>query len=579
MASLLDMMGDMPKSYNRDGGHVVTFARGHGPVEVALASCRSRIVFAMAVFLFAAAVIVGRLVEVGMLRDGSTGKAFQVSRHSKITSARADVVDRNGVLLAANLSTHSLYAVPNMIKDPDATAASLAKIFPDLKASSLAKQLRSDKKFMWIKRGITPEQHFEVNRLGQPGLNFQPEESRIYPQGSLFSHVLGYVNVDNRGIAGVEKSLDNIMAGEDRGDEPVQLALDIRVQHALHDLLWQGMRDYSAKGAVGVVMDVNSGEILAMTSLPDFDPHYPSDEPDSSRFNKATLGVYEMGSTFKTLTIAMALDSGRVKITDSFDATAPIKFGGNTIHDFHAQNRWLTVPEVIKYSSNIGTAKIAAVVGAQKQQEYFRKLGLFDPVAVELPERGVPMFPKRWSEITMMTTSYGHGIAVSPLHLARATAAAVNGGMLVQPTILKIAEGKKPVAERVFKEETAIHMRNLLRLVVSEGTGKSSDVQGYMVGGKTGTAEKTTAGGYSKKAVLTAFAATFPSNDPKYFTLVMFDEPQPTAKTMNMSTAGWNAAPITGKLIERIAPMLGVMPFDYEEKIMADHSIMMQEEN
>jgi cell division protein FtsI (penicillin-binding protein 3) len=237
------------------------------------------------------------------------------------------------------------------------------------------------------------------------------------------------------------------------------------------------------------------------------------------------------------------------------------------------------VPEVIKYSSNIGTAKIAAAVGAQKQQEYFRKLGLFDPVAVELPERGAPMFPKRWSEITMMTTSYGHGIAVSPLHLARATAAAVNGGMLVQPTILKIGEGKKPVAERVFKEETAIHMRNLLRLVVSEGTGKSSDVQGYMVGGKTGTAEKTTAGGYSKKAVLTAFAATFPSNDPKYFTLVMFDEPQPTAKTMNMSTAGWNAAPITGKLIERIAPMLGVMPFDYEEKIMADHSIMMQEEN
>lgn len=546
--------------------HVAYFARMAGPMDKAVSRCKSRVGVAM-VFLVVGLLFVSyRLVDIALMRAGQSGRVFQVSKHASPALGRADVVDRNGTLLATNLVTSSVFANPRMIGEPTQLARKLVAIFPDLSMTKLEKQLKSDRTFVWVKRNITPQQQYEVNKLGVPGLNFQKEEQRVYPQGQLLGHVLGYVDVDNHGIAGIEKSLNSTLVDPAHYAEPITLSIDTRVQHTMHTVLQEGIKEFQAKGAVGIVLNVRTGEVISMVSLPDFDPHQPnSPGAADARFNRASLGVYEMGSTFKGFTIAMALDSGRVKMSDQFDATQPISFGRFKINDSHPEHRWLTLPEVFMLSSNIGTVKIVEKMGPKKQQEYFRQLGFFEPVNIELPERGAPMFPSQWQELTMMTTSFGHGIAVSPLHVVRATAALVNGGRLPELTLLKTSADAMPKGKQVVKSETSQAMRMLMRQVVVEGTGKSSEVKGYFIGGKTGTAEKTTSGGYDKKALLTSFVASFPMQNPQYVTLVMFDEPQPTKKTYGFATAGWNAAPMTALLVERIAPLLGVMPLPVDE--------------
>jgi cell division protein FtsI (penicillin-binding protein 3) len=473
---------------------------------------------------------------------------------------RGEIVDRNGSLIATSLRTASLFANPKEIRDPEQVAAKLEKVLPGVNAGQLAKGLNSAKSFIWVKRHLTPREEQAVNNLGYPGLYFLPEEKRLYPYGPLLAHVLGYVGVDNKGLAGIEKTLDRRLLDPLDNREPLQLSIDLRVQAIVHEELSAAVSSFHALGGVGVVMDVKTGELIAMVSLPDFDPNRPGQASDVARFNRASLGTYEMGSTFKSFTMALALDSGAATFHSSFDATSPLHFGGFTIDDDHPQRRWLTLPEVYAYSSNIGTAKIIQEVGGKRQQAFLKKLGLLSPLSVELPERAQPQYPSQWQDINTITISYGHGIAVTPLHLARAIAAITNGGTLPQVSLLKGGPEKKIEEQRVISEATSRNVRRLMRMVVLHGTGKKADVRGYRVGGKTGTAEKVTNGGYSHKSNLALFVSAFPVDAPRYAIVAMVDEPHGTAETYGFVTGGWVSAPVVSRIISRMAPLYGLPP-------------------
>jgi len=480
----------------------------------------------------------------------------------KTTEKRADIVDRNGHLLATNLVVASLYANPSMVKNPASLAKKIKKILPDKNEKKLAKRLATDKKFIWIKRHLSPDEQYEINKLGIPALQFTPENKRVYPQKNLFSHIIGYTNIDNKGLSGIEKFLDK----ELKGQEQVQLSVDLSVQHIMHEELKKGMDEFSAIGGAGVVMDAQTGEVIAMVSLPDFDPHNPSAFPQKARFNKASLGVYEMGSTFKTFTMAMGFDAEIVTMKDGYDATNPIKKANYTIRDFHAKKRWLSVPEIFMYSSNIGAAKMAMDLGMDRQQEYLANLGMFDSVPIELPERGMPLFPENWAEIHTITVSYGHGIAVTPLHMVRAIGAVVSDGEMKPITLLR--KDKAEYKERVISSKASYNVRKLMRMVVEQGTGKNAGVLGYKVGGKTGSAEKpSSSGSYSEKAMVTSFVAAFPMDKPKYVVLVMLDEPKGTKQTFGYATGGWTAAPIVQKVISRMGSVLGIQPEYTKEEV------------
>jgi cell division protein FtsI (penicillin-binding protein 3) len=430
-------------------------------------------------------------------------------------------------------------------------------VLPDIDRAQNAERLASGRGFVWIKRNLTPRQEYAVNALGIPGLDFKREDRRVYPMGPLAAHVLGYTDLDGRGIAGVEMALDEKVR---RHGEPTALSIDVRVQNVLTEALAQAMSEFSAIGAMGLVLDVRNGEILAMTSLPGFDPNRLSEAKQANLFNRATLGVYEMGSTFKIFTAAMALDYGTATLTKSYDATKPIKISRFTINDYHATRRWLTVPEIFEVSSNIGAARMAMEVGPQRQHDFLARVGLLKASPVELPESGAPLAPSPWRDISTVTIAYGHGISVTPLQLATATAGIVNNGIMVPPTILKRPPGETVVAQRVVSERTSAEMRKLFRLVVAEGTGKNADAKGYLVGGKTGTAEKAAGRHYNRRALLSSFIGVFPINQPRYLVLAMLDEPRGTKKTHGFATGGWVAAPTVRQVIERIAPMLGVLP-------------------
>lgn len=489
---------------------------------------------------------------------------------------RGNIVDRNGVLLATSLSTASLFANPKKMTNKEDAARKLAKVFPDVGYAGLQDRFKRNANFVWIKRNLTPREENAVNRLGIPGLYFQPEERRVYPHGRLLSHVLGYVGIDGKGLAGVEQYFDTRLRDKDENKDPVALSIDIKLQNILYEELSRGVAEFRALGGTGIIMDIASGEILAMANLPDFDPHRPTAAKDTDRFNRAALGVYEMGSTFKTFTMAMALDNGVVTMQDGYDASHPIRIANFTISDAHPEGRWLSVPEIYAYSSNIGTAKMAMDVGGARQQAFLKKLGMMQPVSIEIPEKGQPRWPADWKPINTMTIAYGHGMSVSPLHLIRGIAAIVGNGKLPNLTLVKDGNAKKLNGPMVVKEETVQEVRRLMRLVVEHGTGGKANVPGYRVGGKTGTAEKVQGHGYNAKAKLTLFVSTFPVDQPKYVLLTMLDEPQPTKETFGYATGGWTAAPITGRIIARMGPLYGIapvydVPADDAEKYWPNH--------
>jgi cell division protein FtsI (penicillin-binding protein 3) len=518
----------------------------------ALETARNRLLVTGIVFLLAFVAVSGRLVELAAF-DARAEKAAS-SGESPIPR-RADIFDRNGVLLATSLPTPSLYGDPREILDPVDAANKLLKVFPDLDRADLIDRLTRKGHFIWIRRNLTPNEQFAVNRLGLPGLDFLTEARRVYPQGRVAAHVLGFTDVDGRGLAGVEHAFEATL----RGGEPVRLSLDVRVQAILRSELAQTIRDFDAIGGAGLILDVTNGETLAMVSLPDFDPNGAGASDEETRFNRVTQGVYEMGSTFKLFTLAMALDSGTTTLSGGYDASHPIRVARFTIRDYHAKNRWLSVPEILVHSSNIGAAHMALDVGGRLQRKYLDQLGLLTPPAVELPEVETPLVPDPWRDINTMTIGFGHGIAVSPLQLAAATAAVANGGFFRPPTIV-LREGVAPRGERVLSRETSETMRALMRIVVQRGTGNRAEVAGLRVGGKTGTAEKQVAGHYRRNARLSSFVGAFPMDSPRYLVLVMIDEPKGNKSTYFYATGGWVAAPTVGRVVQRIAPILGVEP-------------------
>jgi cell division protein FtsI (penicillin-binding protein 3) len=512
-------------------------------------------------------VIALRLVQLGVEPEANLSKRGGSS--DSIAASRPEILDRNGRLLATDIKTFSLFGDPRRVIDADEATELVTGVLPDLDAVEVRERLASKKGFVWLKREITPQQQDEIHRLGLPGIGFLRENRRVYPAGAEAGHLLGHVNIDNAGIAGMEKWIDGRGLAElhqaglasGRALQPVELALDLSVQHAVRDELQIAKDHFKAIAAAGLVVDVDTGEIVSMVSLPDYDPNKPGKSIDKTRLNRLTTGVFEMGSTFKALTVAMALDSGKATLASRFDATAPLQYGTFTINDFHPERRVLTTPEVFIHSSNIGSARMALAVGVEGHKAFLKKMGQLDRLRTELPESAEPLLPKNWGELSTVTIAFGHGLSVAPLQSVMATAALVNGGRLIPPTFLKRSvEEANELAKQVIKPETSRQMRYLMRLNVEKGTARRAEVAGFYVGGKTGTSEKVVNGRYAKDKVLTAFMGTFPADKPRYLLLVMLDEPKAIPETHGYATSGYNAVPAAGKIIARIAPLLGLMP-------------------
>jgi cell division protein FtsI (penicillin-binding protein 3) len=526
-----------------------------GIAKQALDLGRARLLAAGLVLTLAFIGVGLRLVDLALL-DGGGGHTA-VAATGRSLPHRADIVDRNGVLLATSVESASLYANPDRVLDPARAAHRLAGLLPDLDEAQIYAKLTSEEPFVWLQRDLSPRQEHQIIALGIPGIDFEREEKRVYPLGALTAHVVGYTNVDERGLAGVEASMDAVLKAN---PEPLELSLDVRFQYILTEELKAAMQAFDGIGAAGLVLDANTGEVVALVSLPSFHPTRPAQSSKDERFNRVTLGIYEMGSVFKLLTAAMALDTGTATMFDSYDASHPIHVASYTISDFHPKNRWLSVPEILIYSSNIGAARMALDVGGDAQRNFLDRLGLLGPTEIELPEVGAPLFPSKWRPINTMTIAYGHGIAVSPLHMANAVAALVNGGLRHQPTLLRQDPDFPPAGRRVVSEDTSRRMRQLMRLVVKYGTGKLANVDGYLVGGKTGTANKLHGRGYDLHARLASFVGAFPINDPRYVVLAMVDEPKGRKETHGYATGGWVAAPVVGRTIDRIAALIGLEP-------------------
>ena len=528
---------------------------------------RARVGFTIIAFVAVYATIAGKLLLFGITSESN--EASRRAAQDATATARPDILDRNGAVLATDVKASSLFGEPRRLIDRDEAVELLTGTLPDLEIDEVRRRLSTRKGFVWLKREITPEQERQIHRLGIPGIGFLRERKRVYPSGSTVSHLIGHVNIDNQGIAGIEKWLDSNgladlhMAGfaVDRQQEPVELAVDLRVEHAMRDELMKAKQKYSAKAAAGLVSNVRTGEIVAMVSLPDYDPNNPREANDPTRINRLTTGVFEMGSTFKALTLAMALDSGKANLNTLYDARGSLRYGRFNIRDTHPMGRAITLSEVFTYSSNIGAARIALSQGVEAHKAFLKKLGQLDRLRTELPESAMPIVPKRWGELNTVTISFGHGLSVAPLQAVMGINALVNGGYLVPPTLLKRSEADAmKLAKQVVKNETSIKMRHLMRLNAEIGTAKKADVQGYYVGGKTGTSEKVVNGRYSRKQVMNSFTAIMPSDNPKYQILIMLDEPKGLPETHGFITSGWNAVPTGGKVIARIAPLLGMQP-------------------
>jgi cell division protein FtsI (penicillin-binding protein 3) len=526
---------------------------------------RARVGLAILAFSAGYAIIGGRLIQLAAAPDVHTVRRAA----DAVSTSRPDILDRNGQILATDVKAASLFGEPRKIIDVDEAVELLTAVLPDLDATELRERLSSKKGFVWLKREVTRKQQQEIHRLGIPGIGFLTENKRVYPDGPEVAHLIGLVNIDNTGIAGIEKWLDGRgladlhMAGlaVDRMENPIELAVDLRVQHALRDELIAARDKFKAIAAAGLITDVRTGEIISMVSVPDYDPNNPKEANDPTRINRLTTGVYEMGSTFKLLTLAMALDSGKVTLQSSFDARMPLRYGKFSIHDYHAQNRVLTIPEIFTYSSNIGTARAALAIGVEGHKAFLKKMGQLDRLRTELPESAEPLVPKRWGELNTVTIAFGHGLSVAPLQAVMGIGALMNGGRLIPPTFMKRSqEEADKLAKQVVKPETSDKMRYLMRLNAEKGTASQANVPGYYIGGKTGTSEKVVGGRYSKTKLLNSFTAVLPADNPRYLLLIMLDEPKATPETHGYATSGWNAVPTGGKVIARIAPLLGIAP-------------------
>jgi cell division protein FtsI (penicillin-binding protein 3) len=472
---------------------------------------------------------------------------------------RAMIVDRTGQPLAISQPTREAFADPSAIGDPADAVRKLKTVLPRLDAGKAIKRLSDvSKKFVYIERQITPDEEARINNLGIPSVDFRQTQQRNYPLGRVAAHVLGGVGIDQNGIAGVELAFDQRIRDN---PEPLRLSLDVRVQNVVREELIAAKEEFQAIGACGIVMDVNTGEILALVSLPDFDANDLGTAAADDRFDRALSGRYEPGSTFKLQTLSMALDGNYVHIWDTFDAANPIHIGRFTITDFEGKHRFLALPEVLAYSSNLGAARIGHIVGGERQRAWLRSMGMFDRVPIQLREADRPQFHSEaaWGEAVNYTVSFGHGISVTPLHVVAGTAA-VASGVLMRPTILAADPDNPPEGTRVMREQTSDLMRRLMRLVVTSGFGKKAEVAGYYPGGKTGTAEKNSGHGYKKHANVSAFTSVFPMQAPRYAVYMMLDEPHGNASTGGYSTAGQVAAPAAGKVIARVGPILGLMP-------------------
>ena len=495
---------------------------------------------------------------------------------------RPDIVDRNGVVLATDVPVFSLFADPRKILDVDEAVELLTATASGFDAKSLRQKLQQpNRAFVWLKREVSPSEREAIHDLGIPGIGFRVETKRVYPMGRLAAHVLGYVDLDSKGIAGIEKFLDDQGAlytaslGEDNTRAmPAVLSIDIRVQHALADELAKGIAKFHAKAGGAIVLDIHSGEVLGLVSLPDFNPNQPDKNFTFDQANRMTSGVFELGSVIKAVTFAMALDYGAADLTSQFDARAPLVIGRAVIHDFQPTRRILSLPEVFINSSNIGTARMALGVELSKHQAFLRRVGLMDRLVTELPENAKPLLPQRWGRLVQATVAFGHGFAVQPLQGAQVVAGLINGGNMLPVTFLKRdRKDAQALARRVVKSQTSEKLRYLFRLNGLEGSARKANANapGYRVGGKTGTAEKVVNGRYDKNRNLTSFVGAFPMDNPQYVVMIMLDEPQATPETYGFSTSGWNAVPTAGNVIARIAPLLGIEPVltDDERKTLA----------
>jgi cell division protein FtsI (penicillin-binding protein 3) len=495
---------------------------------------------------------------------------------------RPDIVDRNGVVLATDVPVFSLYADPRKILDIDEAVELLTATVSGFDVKGLRQKLmQPNRAFVWLKREVSPAEREAIHNLGIPGIGFRVETKRVYPMGRLASHVLGYVDLDSKGIAGIEKFLDDqgalytaSLAEDNTRAMPAVLSIDIRVQHALADELARGITKFHAKAGGAIVLDVKSGEVLGLVSMPDFNPNQENKNFTFDQANRMTSGVFELGSVIKAATFAMALDYGAADLTSRFDARAPLVIGRAVIHDFQPTRRILTLPEVFINSSNIGTARMALGVDVEKHKEFLRRVGLMDRLVTELPENAKPLLPQRWGRLVQATVAFGHGFAVQPLQGAQVVASLLNGGNMIPVTFMKRDRADaKAMAHRVVKAETSEKLRYLFRLNGLEGSARKANANapGYRIGGKTGTAEKVVNGRYDKSKNLTSFVGAFPMDDPQYVVMVMLDEPQATPETYGFSTSGWNAVPTAGNVIARIAPLLGIEPVltDEERKTLA----------
>jgi cell division protein FtsI (penicillin-binding protein 3) len=534
-----------------------TRVRTAGVRQQILLTAQQRLMILMLLFMAAFLLVSVRLLYFALFdtgsRNGTASTAF--------IPARADIVDRNGVPLARTIDGYAIRVVPaKLLNNRQYLADELHKIFPDMSRAELLAKI-SGPRPTYIRRRALPDQVAAVNAIGDVGFDFPREKERLYPQLSLAAHVLGFTDAAGRGVTGAEGAFDGRLIDKATRGEPLALSIDARVQGVLESELGSAVANLEAIGGAGIILDVHTGEIAAMTSLPTYNPNKLAPDNMAARRNAVTHNLYELGSTFKPLTVAAAIDAGTVtSMARRYDATAPLAIAGFRIRDSHPSNRWLNVPETLIHSSNITTARISDELGRENMEAMFRKLDFDTRPKIDLKERAFPLWPKDWGRLTTMTTGYGHGIAVTPLHLASAYAALVNGGIYRPATITKLGDQAPPKGRRVFKAATSARMRQLLRLIVSDGTGKKAEAPGFRVGGKTGSAEKPGAGGYRRSSVVATFAAAFPMDNPRYVVLVMIDEPKGNAYSSGQRTAGWTAAPVVSKVVMRAGPMLGVFP-------------------